>query len=163
LAPAMADGGALDHVVLVDLDPQPRPGRDGHHAVPIVEDGAVHHVVEQVVVGVVMDAQALLLDEGVVGPGVDLQAGGQGDLSQREYRRSPRAIGVGVARRVSSIESRFSLSTGSSMNIRWKGSSSRISTLAIGACTRPWKSTATPMSSPTASRMVATFSTARVT
>src|SRR5699024_2636966 len=78
-APAMADGGARALVVLVDLAPQPRPGRDGHHAVPIVEDGAVHHVVEQVVVGVVMDAQALLLDEGVVGPGVDLQAGGQGD------------------------------------------------------------------------------------
>lgn len=44
------------------------------------------------------------------------------------------------------------------MNISLNGSSSFISTLAMGLCTRPWKSTPMPTLGPTASRTAATFS-----
>ncbi len=72
--------------------------------------------------------------------------------SQREYRRSPSAIGVLVWLTMSRNASTFSDSTGSSMNISLNGSSSFASTFAIGLCTRPWKSTPMPTFGPTASR-----------
>ncbi|MNL38325.1 hypothetical protein D3C87_1605280 [compost metagenome] len=49
------------------------------------------------------------------------------------------------------------------MNISLYGSSSFISTLAIGLCTRPWKSTPMPTFGPTASRTAATLARARST
>src|SRR5450756_3066612 len=83
--------------------------------------------------------------------------------SHREKSRSPSAMGVGVFRIVSSSPSTFSLRTGSSINISLYGSSSLMSTLAMGLCTRPWKSTPMPTFMPTASRTAETLAMERCT
>jgi hypothetical protein len=72
----MALGRPLLHVLLVDLDAQPWAARDLHEAVGVVEDLGIADVVEQVVALVVLDAKTLLLDEGVVAVGIELQAHG---------------------------------------------------------------------------------------
>ncbi|MCY1223000.1 hypothetical protein D9M72_351090 [compost metagenome] len=58
-----------------------------------MEDFLVGDVVEDVVARIVMDAQALLLDEGVVADGVDLKAGGERDRSERAMRRQCHVVG----------------------------------------------------------------------
>ena len=79
VAPPVSFARAFDDVFLIDLNAQPGPRRDVDHAVFIVEDRGVGDVVEQVVARVVVDAQALFLDERVVAAGIDLQAGGERD------------------------------------------------------------------------------------
>src|SRR5690606_39423775 len=94
-APAVSHRGALAHVVFIDFDAPAGTLRDGHHAVLVGERLAVADVVEQVVVGVVVDAQALFLDEGVVAAGVDLQAGRQRDRAERAVQRQGDVVGLG--------------------------------------------------------------------
>ncbi len=77
--------------------------------------------------------------------------------SQREYKRSPSAIGVLVWFTMSRNVSTFSDSTGSSMSSSLYGSNFFASTFAMGLCTRPWKSTPMPIFGPTASRTAATL------
>ncbi|MNV12343.1 hypothetical protein D3C71_1029410 [compost metagenome] len=95
VAPAVADGGAFDHVFLVDLDAQTRAVRDLHEALVVVEHPWVFDVVEQVVALVVMDAQALFLDERVVASRVQLQARRQGNRAQRAMQRQRHVVGFG--------------------------------------------------------------------
>src|SRR5215212_8121551 len=85
--PAMALSGPVRDVVLVDLDTQARAAGDGDEAVRVREYRRIGEVVQQVVVDVVMNTEALFLDEGVVGAGVDLQAGGKGDGAERAVQR----------------------------------------------------------------------------
>ena len=68
--------GALDDVLLVDVDPETWAGGDGDKPSSYL-NCRVGDVIEQVVGDVVVDVQALLLDEGVVGARVELQAGSQ--------------------------------------------------------------------------------------
>src|SRR4051812_28432799 len=62
VAPAVTLAGPFAYVLLVHLDAEARTPRDGHHALVVGEDGWVGQVVQGVVAGVVVDAQALLLD-----------------------------------------------------------------------------------------------------
>src|SRR5574337_836224 len=75
----MADDGAFVDVVLVHRDTQARAARNAHETVLVGEHAAVADVVEQVVVLVVVNAQALLLDERVVADRVQLQVRRQRD------------------------------------------------------------------------------------
>src|SRR5215213_8504354 len=85
--PEMALSGPVLDVVLVDLDTQARAAGDGDEAICVREYRRIGEVVQQVVVDVVMNTEALFLDEGVVGAGVDLQAGGKGDGAERAVQR----------------------------------------------------------------------------
>ena len=95
VAPPVSFARAFDDVFLIDLNAQPGPRRDVDHAVFIVEDRGVGDVVEQVVARVVVDAQALFLDERVVAAGIDLQAGGERDRAQRAVQRERDIVGFG--------------------------------------------------------------------
>jgi hypothetical protein len=86
----MAHGRLLDDVVLVDLDAEPRTVGNLRVAVGVVEDLRVLDVVEQVVALVVVDAKALLLDEGVVAAGIELKIDGQRDWPERAWKRLSR-------------------------------------------------------------------------
>jgi hypothetical protein len=57
--------------------PKPGPVGDGDEAFRIVENGRIGQVVKQVIAHVVVDTEALLLDDGVVRAAVDLQGGGK--------------------------------------------------------------------------------------
>lgn len=70
---------AFHHIGLVDLDAETGTLRNGNEAVFVSEDLFVGDVVEDVVRLVVVDAEALFLDEGVIADRVDLQAGGKGN------------------------------------------------------------------------------------
>src|SRR3954452_14911167 len=83
VSPSVPLGGAFDDVLFVDLDAEARTRRDVHVPVAVVEHRGIDEVVEQIVGGVVLDSEALLLDDGVVASGVDLQARCQRDRSQR--------------------------------------------------------------------------------
>jgi hypothetical protein len=61
VAPTMSLSGPFAHELLVDLDAQAGAVRDGDHALVVGEDGRVGQVVQEVVAGVVVDAEALLL------------------------------------------------------------------------------------------------------
>src|SRR5690349_17007278 len=76
VAPAMAYLRHFAHLRLVHFDTETRALRDRHEAVFVFEDFRVLDVVEQIVALVVVDAEALFLDERVVADGVDLQARG---------------------------------------------------------------------------------------
>src|SRR5699024_11679840 len=82
IAPPVSFGGSFADVVFVDLDAETRSSWNTDHAVVVVEHRRVGDVVEQVIARVVVDAQALFLDEGVVAAGIDLQAGGERDRAQ---------------------------------------------------------------------------------
>ena len=86
----MARFRRLAHEILVHLDAQARALRDGDVAIPVFEDRGVLQVVEQVAGGVVVDAQRLLLDEGVVADRVELQVRRQGDGAERAVQRQQR-------------------------------------------------------------------------
>ena len=60
-------------VILVDVDAQARAGGDGDEAFRIVENGLIGQVVEQIIAHVVVDTEALLLDDGVERAAVDLR------------------------------------------------------------------------------------------
>src|SRR5690606_24295676 len=94
-APAMAGGGGAAHCRLVHLDAE--AGAGGDQQLPVLEGEAVpgQRVVAQIALRVVVDAEALLLDEGVVADGVDLQAGGQRDGAERAMGRQRHATGSG--------------------------------------------------------------------
>src|SRR5450830_1744435 len=79
VAPAMTDFSTLLHIFFIDLDTQARSIRNRHITILVAEHFRLGHIIEQVIALVVMDAQALFLDEGVVGDRIDLQAGGQRD------------------------------------------------------------------------------------
>ena len=49
-----------------------RPGGPGDETIPVLEDALVHEVVEQIAPLVIMNAEALLLDEGVRSAEVEL-------------------------------------------------------------------------------------------
>ena len=74
--------------------PRPWGGWDFHEPVLIGKDILVHEVVENVVGRVVVDAKRLLLNEGVVGHGVDLQTGRECEGSQRAMGRERHVIGL---------------------------------------------------------------------
>lgn len=89
VAPAVAGFGGLDHLCLVHLDAEAGAGRDRHHAVRIGEDGRIDEIVEQVAPGaVVVDAERLLLNEGVVADRIDLKTGGESNRAERTVRAS---------------------------------------------------------------------------
>lgn len=69
----MADFGAFGDVLLVDLDAQAWPSGNGDEAIRVVEHRGIRQIVEQVICDVVVDAEALLLNEGVVGAVVPLR------------------------------------------------------------------------------------------
>ena len=72
----------------VDLDTQSRAGQPPNMAIDEHEDRRVDEVVEQIVAGVVVvDAQALLLDQEVRRGEGDLQARRERDRPQRAVRR----------------------------------------------------------------------------
>ena len=95
VAPAVAHLGALLDEGLVDLHAQPRPLGDGAEAVLDGQRRRVHQVVQHVVVAVVVDAHALLLDEGVVADRIQLQRGGQGQRAERAVRGERHVMGRG--------------------------------------------------------------------
>ena len=64
----------------------------------------------------------------------------KGRTSQREWRRSPRAMGMEVWLCKDVIPVMCSESKGSSMKSGWCGSRARASCLAMGLWMRPWKS-----------------------
>src|SRR5690606_10478402 len=79
ITPAMPRLRPFDHVRLVDLDAQARPVGDLHEPILIVKNRWILDIVKQVVAFVVVNPEALLLDEGVVADAVQLQAGCQGN------------------------------------------------------------------------------------
>src|SRR6185437_11533337 len=94
VAPPVSFAGPLADVVLVDLDAEARPGGDGDVPGGVGERAGFREVVEQVVGDVVVNAEALLLDEGVVGAGVELQAGGERDGPERAVQRDGGVVGL---------------------------------------------------------------------
>ena len=78
---------------------------------------------------------------------------------QRVVFRSPVAIGIVVERVISRSASTFSGWVGSSTNIGLYGSSSFNRILAMAGLTARWKSMATSISGPTASRIAAILAT----
>ena len=70
----MADLGRLAHLVLVDGDSESRQGVAIDITVLVAEDLGVFKVVEEVGALVVVDAEALLLDDGVRRAVVKLEA-----------------------------------------------------------------------------------------
>ena len=96
--PAVAHRRPLLDVVFVDLDPEPRPVGDLHVAIGVVEDLWVLDVVEEVVALVVVDAEALLLDEGVVAVGVDLEIHRQRDRPERAVQGDGHVVCLGHVR-----------------------------------------------------------------
>src|SRR5690349_25039310 len=83
VAPAMSLCRARGDIRLVDFDTESRARRDLDKSGGVVEHRRVDEVVEQLVGGVVVDAKALFLDDGVVAAGVDLDTTGQGDRAER--------------------------------------------------------------------------------
>ena len=93
----MADARLLQHIIFVDLDAQPRPVRYRNEAILILEYFSVADVVEQVVALVVVDAQALFLNEGVVADAIQLQARSQRNRPERAMQRQRHVVGLGHA------------------------------------------------------------------
>src|SRR4029450_886814 len=77
VAPPVALLGPFRDIVLVDVDAQTGADRESDKAFGIVEHRAIGQIVEQITAHVVVDTEALLLDEGVVRTAVDLQTGGE--------------------------------------------------------------------------------------
>src|SRR5690606_17848000 len=95
VVPVVAGLCPFDHVFLVDLYSQPRAIRNLDEAAFIFKYASVRQIVEEVVGLVVVDAEALLLDECVMAGGVHLQAGRQRDGAQRAMRRRGHIEGLG--------------------------------------------------------------------
>ena len=91
----MAGLGCMDDRGLVHLDPQARALRDHQHAVSKAEAVPGQGIVAEIALLVVMDSEALLLDEGVVADRVHLQACRQRDRPQGAMRREGDVIGLG--------------------------------------------------------------------
>lgn len=83
-------GGPL-HGRLVDLDAHPRPRVAGRPSAGEGERAGVEEVVQDVVVLVVVDADALFLDEEVGDGEGELQAGGRRDGAERALDK-PRSL-----------------------------------------------------------------------
>ena len=58
VAPAVSLTGQLAYVLLVHVNAEARPARDGDHAVAVGEDGRVGEVVQEIVAGVVAETTA---------------------------------------------------------------------------------------------------------
>src|SRR5215216_1099773 len=142
VAPAMALSGPVLDVVLVDLDTQARAAGDGDEAIRVREYRRIGEVVQQVVVDVVMNTEALFLDEGVVGAGVDLQAGGEGDGAERAVQRHRDVVRLCHGGDLAGLAD--------PAGVRWArlddvdGSTSSTSPAATALCSRLWHSTAIP-------------------
>jgi hypothetical protein len=95
IAPPVADLGALGDIVLVDFDAQARASGNGDEAFRVVEHRPIRQIIEQVIADVVVDAEALLLNEGVVGTPVDLQAGGERNRAERTVQRHGNVVRLG--------------------------------------------------------------------
>ncbi|MND63827.1 hypothetical protein D3C80_551450 [compost metagenome] len=79
----MAFLGSFDHIGFVDFDTEARPLRNADEAIGVMEDFLVGDIVEDIVALIIVDTEALFLNEGVVGDCIDLQAGGKGDRAER--------------------------------------------------------------------------------
>jgi hypothetical protein len=87
VAPTMTLFGAFSDVILVDVDAQAGGGGDGDEAFRIVENRPIGQVVKQVIAHVLVDTEALLLDDGVVRAAVNLQAGGKRNGAEGTMQR----------------------------------------------------------------------------
>ena len=81
----MSFPGHFGHFFFVDLDAQTGSGGQGDKAVLIVEDLGIGQIIQKVAALIVVDAQGLLLNEGVGRGGVQLQTGGQRDGAQGQW------------------------------------------------------------------------------
>src|SRR5690606_16016192 len=87
ISPSVADRGHLPHLLFVHFDPEPGPCQIAHKTVFISEYGGIFQIVEQIRTLIVMNAEALLLDECIRRARVQLQASGEGDRTERAVRR----------------------------------------------------------------------------
>jgi len=95
VAPAVTDGCALLDVLLVDFNPQSWSLRNAHIALVVGKDFGLRQIVQQIIALVVVDAQALLLDESVVRHRIDLQTSGQRYRAERAVQRKGDVVGFG--------------------------------------------------------------------
>src|SRR5699024_1846733 len=72
--PAVANVAAFAHIVFVDFYAEARLIRNLHMTIRIFEDRRIFDVIEYVVPPVVVDAEALFLDDGVIACRIYLQA-----------------------------------------------------------------------------------------
>src|SRR5690606_3870535 len=81
--PVVADFCPFPHIILVDVDAQAGALRNGHVPIPVFEYAAILDVIQNVIGRVVVDAEALLLDEGVVASRIHLKARRKRDRAER--------------------------------------------------------------------------------
>src|SRR5579875_2374869 len=79
IAPGMAYCGSAPYRFLIDGNAQARPTRHRDIAVLIGKNCGVGQVVEEVCLLIIVNAQALFLDQHIVGTGIKLETGGERD------------------------------------------------------------------------------------
>src|SRR5690606_15034495 len=97
-SPGNAAAVGLANGALIDLDAQARRGQQLEVAVDELQRFGVSHVVEHLGALVVVNADALLLDEEVRGRERDLQAGGKSEWPERAVRGELHVIDLGQGR-----------------------------------------------------------------
>src|SRR4051794_21158443 len=80
---------------LIDLDAESRPPGPIDEAGAVMEHGGIHQVVQKVAPLVVMNAEALLLDEGIRSAEVDLQGGSETDRAEWAVRCDGYIVSLG--------------------------------------------------------------------
>jgi hypothetical protein len=82
-------------VLLIELNAQSGLAGDGHKSIAVRKRAWIENVVEQVVLLVVVDSQALFLNESVVADSIKLETGRQRNRAQWAVQCERNVIGFG--------------------------------------------------------------------